>query len=285
MVPEVVGVVYDESGIIVTNDHVVGDFDTVQVALASGERLDAEVVGSDPRSDLAVLRVDREGLPAAPFAEDLPRVGELAIAMGNPLGFENSVTAGVISGLARAIPGAAQVAPALVDLVQTDAAISPGNSGGALVDGRGQVVGINVAYLPPNPPNSPGAVSIGFAIPAATVVDLVEQLLDEGTVTYPYLGVEPLPLTPQITRRFGLERTDGVIVGGVAPGTPAARAGLEPGDLLIGFDGVPLATVEDLLGGLRRLDPGDEVEIEVIRAGERLELETTLAETPAEVGG
>jgi serine protease DegQ len=172
------GVVFDgRRGLVVTNNHVVADATGVDVVLADGQRLDARVYATDALSDLALLAVERGGLPQARFADDLPRVGELAIALGNPLGFENSVTAGIVSGLHRAIPSAGQ-APSLVDLIQTDAPISPGNSGGALVDRQGKVIGINVAAIPPT--QQTRAVSIGFAIPAQTAVSVVRQLLQTG---------------------------------------------------------------------------------------------------------
>ncbi|MDQ3946445.1 MAG: trypsin-like peptidase domain-containing protein [Actinomycetota bacterium] len=159
------GVVWRPEGLVLTNHHVVDGARSVELAFADGKRASAQVVATDPLTDLALLRADRQGLPAAAFADDLPVVGELAVAIGNPLGFENTVTAGIISGLHRSIPGSAPRTQALIDLVQTDAAISPGNSGGALVDGDGKVVGINVAYIPPQA----RAVSIGFAIPAPTI--------------------------------------------------------------------------------------------------------------------
>ncbi|MEZ5102416.1 MAG: trypsin-like peptidase domain-containing protein [Thermoleophilia bacterium] len=248
------GVIWDDRGAIVTNNHVVEGATSVVVALTSGERLDATVVASDPVTDLAVVRVDRAGLPPASFAEDSPPLGSLAIALGDPLGFENSVTAGIVSGFHRSIPSGGQT-PALVDLIQTDAAISPGNSGGALVGADGRVIGINVAYLPPGT----GAVSLGFAIPAATVLDVVPQLLESGRVEHAFLGIQPLPLTPELARSYGLSTERGVIVGSVEAGSAAARAGLEPGDIVVRLGGDELATVEDLYAELRRHRPGDRV--------------------------
>jgi len=271
------GVVYAEDGTVVTNNHVIEGADEIRVAFADGDRVDAEVRATDPRSDLAVLRVDREDLPPAPFAGELPEVGELAVAMGNPLGFENSVTAGIISGLHRAIPGSASENPALVDLVQTDAPISPGNSGGALLDAGGEVVGINVAYIPPG---ETGAVSIGFAIPSPTVVDVVDQLLDTGEVRYPFLGVTPQAVTPQIAERLDLGTEEGVIVQSVVPGGPADDAGMEPGDVIVGLDERPLRTVEDFLVELREFAPGDEVTVEVVRDGDRQSFDLRLSERP-----
>ena len=270
------GVVYAEDGIIVTNAHVVEGSDDLAVAFADGTRVDAELVAATPLLDLAVLRVERDGLPAARFSDELPRVGELAIAMGSPLGLEQTVTAGIVSALNRGIPGSAQSTQALVDLIQTDAAISPGNSGGALVDGAGQVIGINVAYLPP----AAGAVSLGFAIPSPTVLHAVEELLETGEVDLAYMGVAPAPLTPQIADQFGLEDEEGVLVAEVPEGGPADAAGLEPGDLVTAIDGEEVRSVEDFLGLLRRSERGDVVDVELVRDGEEMTIDVTLAGRP-----
>jgi S1-C subfamily serine protease len=203
-------------------------------------------------------------------------VGELAVAIGNPLGFENTVTAGIISGLGRAIPGAAQEAPALIDLIQTDAAISPGNSGGALVDARGRVVGINVAYIPP----TVGAESLGFAIPAPTVRDIVTELLENGEVRHAFFGIQPAPITPEIASRFGLSHDRGVLVLDVIDASPATAAGLEPGDVLVRAGGRELSAVEDFLSLLRARDPGDELEVTFTRDGEERVVVVRLGERP-----
>ena len=270
------GVVYAEDGIIVTNAHVVAGSESLAVAFADGTRADAEVVAATRLLDLAVLRVERDGLPAATFSDELPRVGELAIAMGSPLGLEQTVTAGIVSALNRGIPGSARSTHALVDLIQTDAAISPGNSGGALVDGAGRVIGINVAYLPP----IAGAVSLGFAIPSPTVLHAVEELLETGEVDLAYMGVAPVPLTPQIADQFGLDDEEGVLVAQVPEGGPADQAGLEPGDLVIALDGEAVRSVEDFLGFLRRSQRGDVVEVELVRDGEEMTIDVTLAGRP-----
>lgn len=270
------GVVWSADGVVVTNHHVVAGASAVELAFADGQRSPARVTATDPQTDLAVLRTDRRNLPAATFADALPRVGELAIAIGNPLGFENTVTAGIISGLGRSIPGAAQQAPALVELIQTDAAISPGNSGGALVDGDGEVVGINVAYIPP----ALGAESLGFAIPAPTVRDVVTELLERGSVRQAYLGVRPAPLTPEIAARLGTSRDEGVLVLAVTVPSPAAEAGLEPGDILVRAGDRDLRTVEDFLGALRTRDPGDVLDLTVVRGDEERTVTVTLGERP-----
>lgn len=272
------GVIVDEDT-IVTNAHVAGDAGEIQVVLASGRRIEASVEGTDNCTDLALLSVPDGQLPGAEFADELPRVGELAVALGNPLGFENTVTAGIVSGLHRAIPSSGQT-PALIDLIQTDAPISPGNSGGALVNGRGEVIGINVAYIPPEA----RAVSIGFAIPAPTVTDVIRQLEETGRVRHSFLGIFPGPLTPQVADRFGIDVETGVLVLEVTEGTPAAEAGLEAGDVIVAVDGEETAIVEDLLSGLREHEPGDRIGLALVRDGEERDVEVTLADRPEGCG-
>ena len=270
------GVVYDEDGTIVTNNHVVEGATELTVVFADQTRVPAELVATAPLLDLAVLDADRSDLPPATFADELPRVGELAIAIGSPLGLEQTVTAGIVSGLNRGVPGSAQSTQSLVNLIQTDAPISPGNSGGALVDGRGRVIGINVAYLPP----SAGAVSLGFAIPSPQVQDAVEELLATGQVRLAYVGVVPTELTPQIAERFGLEEWRGVLVADLDPRGPAAGAGLEPGDLITAVGGEETGTVEAFLGVLRRREPGEAVDVDVVRDGDERTVEVTLGDRP-----
>jgi serine protease DegQ len=269
------GVIYREDGFVITNQHVVGESTEVQVVLANGERLPARVRAGTERFDIAVLKLDRDGLPAATFVRALPEVGTLAIAIGSPLGFENSVTAGIISGLHRDIP-AGGTTPALVDLIQTDAAISPGNSGGALVDGRGRVVGINVAYLPPQA----GAVSLGFAIPAPTAVQVADQLIATGEVDFAYLGIRPVQVTAEMNDAFDLGSDTGVLVEEVVEGSPADRAGVAARDVIVRLDDRPLETVEDLFAELREHEPGEKVTLTVLRGGDERTLEVTLGDLP-----
>lgn len=270
------GVVWNADGVIVTNNHVVEGAQQVVVVFADGERSAGAVLATDPLSDLAIVQAERRNLPAATFATAIPPPGTLAIAMGNPLGFENSATAGIISGTHRAIPGAAQGAPALVDLIQTDAAISPGNSGGALVDADMQVIGVNVAYIPP----SAGSVSIGFAIPAPTVTDVVGQLLEDGSAEHAYLGVHAVPLTPDLVEQFNIPVAEGALVAEVAEGGPAGDAGVRPGDVIVGLGDATVRTVEDMLGALRQHKPGETVPIRIVRDGQESTLEVTLGEIP-----
>ncbi len=268
------GVVYRTEGVIITNEHVVRGATDVEVSFADGTTSPGRVLAADADYDLAVVQSEREGLPAADFADELPRVGSFVVAIGSPLGFENSVSAGIVSGLGREVPGAAEAGSrALVDLIQTDAAISPGNSGGALVDAAGAVVGINDAYIPPQA----GAVSIGFAIPAATAVDVAEDLLEDGRVTSAFIGITPGRLTPDIVDRFQLGVDEGVLVQEVTPGSPAQEAGLRPGDVITSLAGETVESVEAFLGALRGVEPGDRVQLEVSRGGGTTAVEVTAA--------
>jgi serine protease DegQ len=262
------GVIWQTGGTIVTNNHVIEGATKVEVVFASGTRVPAHVKAKDPVWDLAVVTVDRTGLPAATFATTLPVVGSLAVAIGSPLGFANTVTAGIVSALHRSIPSGGQ-APGLVDLVQTDAAISPGNSGGALVNARGEVVGINVAYIPPQA----SAVSLGFSIPSPTVVDDVRQLIATGKAEHAFLGIRPTEVLPQ----FNLGVSSGAVVQQVVPGSAAAKAGLHPGDVIVAFGSTRVASVEDLYAALRRYKPGDRVKVTVWRNGKKVDLTVTLS--------
>ncbi|MDN5748969.1 MAG: PDZ domain-containing protein, partial [Pseudonocardia sp.] len=218
----------------------------------------------------------RTGLPVPEYRTELPRPGDAVLAIGSPLGFEGTVTSGIVSGLNRQIPGSAAQSRALVDLIQVDAAISPGNSGGALLDAQGRVIGINEAYIPP----AAGAVSIGFAIPAATAVSVADQLLADGTATHPYLGVVFAPLTDEIRNSLGVRAEGGVLAAAVEPGSPAAAAGVQPGDVIVAIGEREIASVEDVLGTLRDSAPGRTTTLGVLRAGERLELPLTIGTRP-----
>ena len=255
------GVVYSADGLILTNEHVVRGNDDVQVSFADGQRVDATVVAVDAVTDVALVRAERQDLPAVTFDTTLPEVGSLAVVIGSPLGFESTVTAGVISGLHREIPGSAKQGQSLVDLIQTDAAISPGNSGGAVVDADGEVIGISEAYIPPQA----GAVSLGFAIPAATVVDVAQQLEEDGRAEHAFAGFVPAAITPEIAARLGVSTTEGVLVAEVMPGGPAEDAGLGRGDIITAVDETPTPTPEDLLAALREHEPGDTVGFTVQR--------------------
>ena len=257
------GVIYRPDGTILTNNHVVADATQVDVAFADGSRAPGRVSATDPETDLAVIRVARTGLPAATFQRSLPRIGSLAVVLGSPLGFEKTATAGIVSGLHRQIPGSASETRALVDLIQTDAAISPGNSGGAVVDAAGRVLGISVAYVPPQQ----GAVAVGFAIPAATAARVADELLEHGRARHAYLGLQPGQLTPQIASELTV-RGYGVVVYAITSGGPSDKAGIRPGDVLTAVAGQRISTVEELFAALRRHEPGETVTISYIREGD-----------------
>jgi serine protease DegQ len=256
------GVVWDgPNGLIVTNNHVVEGATAVEIELASGERVPAQVRATDPETDLAVIHVDRTDLPSAEFASEPPRVGELAIAIGNPLGFENTVTAGIVSALHRNL----DASTAYIDLIQTDAPISPGNSGGALVDGHGRVIGINSAGIP----TDDNANSLGFAIPSTTVRAIVEQLVTRGEAGHVLLGITSEPAE------------GGVRVATVADGSAAAAAGLQVGDVITAIDSTPVVSTGDLVSQLRAHVPGDAVTLTVVRDGTQLTLTATLGDRAA----
>ena len=274
------GVIYREDGYIITNNHVVEGANEVNIAFADGTTARAKVVGHDPRTEIAVVRVNRDDLPAASFNQEDPLIGQLAVAVGSPSGFESTVTSGVISGLNREVSpqltGGVDQDPSLVDLIQTDAAISPGSSGGALANRDGEVVGINVAYLPPET----GAESIGFAIPARTAITVADQLIETGEVLSPYLGVALADLNPATAEQFGLEVDSGAIVTEVGPGTPADEAGLRREDIIVGLDDTPIESSGDLLGALRDYQPGDTVQLKIVRGDDERTFDVTLDERP-----
>lgn len=265
------GVVY-RPDIVITNQHVVGDARVVTIDYADGTSSPGTVLATDVVTDLAVVRTERTGLPVPEYRVELPQKGETVLAIGSPLGFEGTVTAGIVSALNRQIPGSAAESRALVDLIQVDAAISPGNSGGALLDAAGRVIGINEAYIPPET----GAVSLGFAIPAATAVDVADQLLADGNATHPYLGVSLGRLTPQIRQSLGVPVEAGALVLGVEPTGPAGAAGVRPGDVVVGLGGTAIGSIEDLYGALRRSEPGQQVQLAIVRGGQRQEVTVTV---------
>jgi S1-C subfamily serine protease len=270
------GVVWSADGTIVTDAHVVGTATTVDVSFADGQTSQGTVQATDAVTDLAVVKVGRTGIPAAKFDTTAPPLGDLAIALGSPLGFTNSVTAGVISGEGRSIPGSAAQTQSLVDLIQTDAAVSPGNSGGALVDGTGAVVGIVEAYIPP----SQGAVALGFATPSSTVVDVVKQLLATGKAVHPYFGIQAATLTSDMQTQLGTSQKSGVAVQDVGSGSPAEKAGIHAGDVIVSVDGKPVTTAEDFVSIIRPHKPGDQVSVVYYRGSDKNTTTVTLADRP-----
>ncbi len=274
------GVIYRSDGYILTNNHVVQNAEEVRVRLSSGEVLEGEIVGTDPLNDLAVVSVDQDGLPAINLRpEDEPLiVGETVVAIGSPFELEGTVTAGIISALNREITVDEEAGAALVipSVIQTDAAINPGNSGGALVDARGRLVGINTAILT----RTGGSQGVGFAVPADQAIVSADQLIEQGFVSHPLLGITGQDVTTEIAEEFDLETTRGAIIESVQPDTGAADAGLRAGDIIIEIDGEVIATMSEVVAEVRRRQPGDVLEIAIVRDGEHTDVEVTLGERP-----
>jgi serine protease Do len=271
------GIVFRKN-IILTDQHVVAQQEgqpqvvsQVRVELADGSTTSGTVIGSDLLTDLAVIRVGRNDLPPLQFSSTLPRQGETVLALGSPLGFSSSVTEGIVSALGRDLPGSESSLP-LVDLIQTDAPISPGNSGGALLDTCGQVVGVNEAYISPQS----GAVSLGFATPSVVATDIANQLIATGTAQHPYVGVRVTDLTPSIAQSLGTRAKSGLVVGAVVQGSPAAKAGIRAGDVITELDGKKVGTYAELLGVLRTLKPGNTVPVSLDRRGAPMTLRVTI---------
>lgn len=261
-------VVIDADGYLVTNHHVVANTGPLSVTLADGSSYEAETVGTDPASDLAVLKVDADGLPAAELADETPAVGEPVVAIGSPFGLEGSVTSGIVSALDRSLPESNSV---LVGLIQTDAAINPGNSGGPLVNDAGEVVGINTAIV-----SQSGTYSgVGFAVPAPVVSDVSQQLIDNGSIERAQLGIRAHTVEPRVAELYGLGASEGVLVAGVEEDSDAAGT-LEPGDVIVGLDGERVTDTADLVSMLMQRDPGDEVKLNVVRDGGERTVEVTL---------
>ncbi|MDX1657204.1 MAG: trypsin-like peptidase domain-containing protein [Nitriliruptorales bacterium] len=266
-------VVYTSDGYLLTNAHVVESARDVAATLPDGQRLDAEIVGTDPTSDIAVVKVDAADLPVPAFATGEPAVGDTAVAIGSPFGLDGSVTAGVVSALNRTV---ASPGSPLVDMIQTDAAINPGNSGGALVNGDGAVMGINTAIVSAGGGND----GIGFAIPIDTARSIADQLIETGEVQHAFLGVQGQTVEPEVAELYGLPVSEGAVIAEVVEGTPAHDAGLNRGDIVVAVDGEEIESMEQLAGVIRTHRPGDTVELTVIRDGDELELRVTLDTRP-----
>ena len=270
------GVVLREDGYILTNAHVVDGAQQVTITLPDSTTHDAEVVGADARSDVAVLHAeDADDLPVPTFASTPPRIGDTAVALGSPFGLEGSVTSGIVSSLNRNVPGQGS---ALINLIQTDAAINPGNSGGALADGDGQIIGINTAILSPSGAND----GIGFAIPITTALPIAEQLIDQGFAEHAQLGIQGQDVDPEAADLYGLGVDNGALVVEVGEGSAAEEAGLERGDIVTALDGEPVTSMADLAGQISAHSPGDRVELTVVRDGEDQAVDVTLGSAPRE---
>jgi len=267
------GVIVSSAGYILTNNHVVEAADEIEVALADGKKLQATVVGLDPDTDLAVLRVAANGLHAITFGEsDRLRVGEPVLAIGNPFGVGQTVTSGIVSALGRS---GLQI-NTFENFIQTDAAINPGNSGGALVDAQGNLVGINTAIYS----RSGGSMGIGFAIPVSTARAVLEQIVQSGSVTRGWIGVEVQEITPALAESFKLGDARGTLIAGVLRGGPADRAGVKPGDVLTAVEGKPVANPKSMLDVVAALQPGSSAKMTLRRKAQTLELAVTVGQRP-----
>ncbi len=268
------GVIMSEQGFILTNHHVIQGADAIQVSLQDGRMAQAKLVGSDPDTDVAVLKIDLKKLPVITLGHsDNLRVGDVVLAIGNPFGVGQTVTMGIVSATGRNKLGI----NTFENFIQTDAAINPGNSGGALVDAEGNLVGINTAMFS----RSGGYQGIGFAIPTSLAEDVMKEILQHGRPVRGWLGVEAQAITPQIARALELDDTRGVVVVGVVRDGPAHRAGLQPGDVIVAIDGKKIAEAREALIAISNRKPGSRVKLEVLRNGKSLTLEATAIERPA----
>jgi Do/DeqQ family serine protease len=267
------GVIMSDQGFILTNHHVIQGADAIQVSLQDGRMAQAKLVGSDPDTDVAVLKIDLKKLPVITLGHsDNLRVGDVVLAIGNPFGVGQTVTMGIVSATGRNKLGI----NTFENFIQTDAAINPGNSGGALIDAEGNLVGINTAMFS----RSGGYQGIGFAIPTSLAEDVMKEILQHGRPVRGWLGVEARAITPQIARALELDDTQGVVVVGVMRGGPAHRAGLQPGDVIVAIDGKKIAEARQALLAISSRKPGTRVKLEVLRNGKSLMLEATAIERP-----
>ncbi len=274
------GAIIDPQGYILTNNHVVEQAQVLRVTLPDGRSFDAQLVGRDPATDLAVIKINGTDLPAIPLGDSSKiEVGDWVVAIGNALGLEGgpTVTKGVVSAKDRTITE--ENGASLVGLIQTDAAINPGNSGGPLVNLNGELIGINTAIPGPT---SQGAqpFGIGFAISINEAKPIVQQLISQGRVIRPYLGVVPVTLTPAIASQLRLQVDKGVILDTVAPNSPAAQAGLKQGDVITAVDGKPMTSEAELRQAIQAHKIGDTMEMTVLRNGRQLTVRAQLAEAP-----
>ncbi|MFZ1904359.1 MAG: trypsin-like peptidase domain-containing protein [Steroidobacteraceae bacterium] len=266
------GVIVDESGHIVTNHHVIANADSIRVQLRDGRVADAHVVGSDPDTDLAVLKVELRHLPVAPLGHsDQLRVGDVVLAIGNPLGLSQTVTHGIVSAVSRSQLG---IAP-LEDFIQTDAAINRGNSGGALVDASGNLVGINTAMVA----KSLGVEGIGFAIPVNMVRGVMSDIIAHGRVIRGWMGIVPEDLSDEQAQQLGLAQ-GGVVVANLYVGSPAQQAGLQLGDLLTSIDGATPASAQDALGHIALQKPGSVITLRGVRGRRPFVVQARVGERP-----
>ena len=267
------GVIISADGYILTNNHVVEGADDIDVVLNDSRHARAKVIGTDPETDLAILKIELDKLPVIVLGNsDTLQVGDQVLAIGNPFGVGQTVTSGIVSALGRNQLGI----NTFENFIQTDAAINPGNSGGALVDVNGNLMGINTAIYS----RSGGSMGIGFAIPVSTAKHVMESIVKNGRVVRGWIGVEPNELTPELAQTFGIQTAQGVIVTGVLNTGPAAAAGMRPGDVITQVDGQPVRTVSELLTRIAALTPGQPAPFTLQRRGDTVQVSVTPAQRP-----
>ena len=269
------GVLVSPEGYILTNHHVISDADDIDVALSDGRKVKAQVIGSDPETDIAVLKIEAKQLPIPITLGKVEsvHVGDVVLAIGNPFGVGQTVTSGIVSALGRDHVGI----NTFENFIQTDAAINPGNSGGALIDTRGNLIGINTAIYS----NNGGSMGIGFAIPINLAKQIMESILANGSVTRGWIGVEPQNLSKELSESLGLpSNTQGVLLSGVLEGGPAARGGIKPGDVLIAVNGKPINDVRSLLNQIAQISPGNDAKLTILRKGKEMELTAQTGKRP-----
>ena len=267
------GVIVSDKGYVLTNQHVVEAADEIEVALSDMRRAKARVVGSDPETDLAVLKIDLKNLPAATFAlSEQARVGDIVLAIGNPFGVGQTVTSGIISALGRSHLGI----NTFENFIQTDAPINPGNSGGALVDVSGNLVGINTAIYT----RSGGSQGIGFAIPSSLAKQVMEQIIENGTVTRGWVGIGVQDLTPELAETLKLSKVNGALITEVVNASPADKAGIKPGDVLVGVEDKAVTDYANTLNLISALKPGTVATLKVTREKNEMAVKVSVGKRP-----
>jgi len=269
------GVLVSPEGIILTNHHVISDADDIDIALSDGRKVKAKIIGSDPETDIAVLKIEAKQLPTPITLGKIEsvHVGDVVLAIGNPFGVGQTVTSGIVSAMGRDHVGI----NTFENFIQTDAAINPGNSGGALIDTRGNLIGINTAIFS----NNGGSMGIGFAIPVNLAKQVMESILKNGSVTRGWIGVEPQNLSKELAESLGLPgNTEGVLLSGVLEGGPAARGGVKPGDVLTAVNGDKTKDVKQLLNQIAQIGPGNEATVSILRKGKELVLTIQTGKRP-----
>lgn len=267
------GVIVSAQGLILTNNHVIAGADEIEIALSDGRKMSAKVVGTDPETDLALIKIEADNLPAIAFASsDKLNVGDVVLAIGNPFGVGQTVTQGIISALGRNHLGI----NTFENFIQTDASINPGNSGGALIDTEGNLVGINSAIYS----RSGGSMGIGFAIPATLAHQVMDQIVTQGNVTRGWIGIEAQDITPGLAESFKLKLAQGALIAGIQRGGPADRAGLRAGDILLAIENKPISDTGSMLNLIAALTPNQKATIKIARAEQTLNVVVLIGKRP-----